>query len=32
MIEQAVKEIENCYGKETELSKKMMEFLGGDKG
>jgi len=32
LIEQAAEEIENCYGKETELSKKMREFLGGDEG
>jgi hypothetical protein len=30
LIEQAAEEIENCYGKETELSKKMREFLGGE--
>jgi len=29
LIEQAAEEIENCYGKETELSKKMRDFLGG---
>jgi hypothetical protein len=32
LIEQAAEEIENCYGKETELSKKMRDFLEGDQG
>jgi len=30
LIEQAAEEIENCYGKETELSKRLRDFLGDD--
>jgi len=32
LLEQAAEEIENCYGKETELSKKLRGFLGDGKG